>query len=78
VTKRDLTQQLFHHLEQQHRLLNGGMFRALKGIVSCDIDGLFMILSYSLDDGPLPLGILLILILCFHIFILILMLAQFG
>jgi hypothetical protein len=30
----------------------------LKGIVSRDIDGLFTILSYSLDVGPLPLGIL--------------------
>jgi hypothetical protein len=39
---------------------------------------LFMILSYSLDAGPLLLGILFILILCFHILILILMLAQFG
>jgi hypothetical protein len=32
--------------------------RYFKGIVSRDIDGLFMILSYSLDVGPLPLGIL--------------------
>jgi hypothetical protein len=30
----------------------------IKGIVSWDIDGLFMILSYSLDVGHLPLGIL--------------------
>jgi hypothetical protein len=30
----------------------------LKGIVSWDIDGLFMILSYSFDVGPLPLGLL--------------------
>jgi hypothetical protein len=49
--------------------------KSFKGIVSWDIDGLFMILSYSLDVGPLPLGILFILILCFHILIFILMLA---
>jgi hypothetical protein len=41
-----------------------------KGIVSWDIDGLFIILSYSLDVGHLPLGILFFLILCFHIYIL--------
>jgi preprotein translocase subunit SecG len=35
-----------------------------------------MILSYSLDVGHLPLGILFFLILCFHIVILILMLAR--
>jgi hypothetical protein len=35
-----------------------------------------MILSYSLDGRQLPLDILFILILCFHILILILMLAR--
>jgi hypothetical protein len=35
-----------------------------------------MILSYSLDCRQLPLDILFILILCFHILILILMLAR--
>jgi hypothetical protein len=35
-----------------------------------------MILSYSLDVGPLPLDILFYFILCIHILILILMLAR--
>jgi hypothetical protein len=35
-----------------------------------------MILSYSLDGRQLPIDILFILILCFHILILILMLAR--
>jgi hypothetical protein len=48
----------------------------IKGIVSWDIDGIFMILSNSLDGRQLPLDILFILILCFHILILILMLAR--
>jgi hypothetical protein len=38
----------------------------IKGIVSWDFDGLFMILSYSLDVRQVPHDILL-LILCFHI-----------
>jgi hypothetical protein len=48
----------------------------LKGIVSWEIDGIFKILSYSLDGRQLPVDILFILILCFHILILILMLAR--
>jgi hypothetical protein len=35
-----------------------------------------MILSYSLDVGHFPLGLCFFLILCFHILILILMLAR--
>jgi hypothetical protein len=34
------------------------MVKGFKGIVSCDIDGLFTILFYSLDVGVLPLGVL--------------------
>jgi hypothetical protein len=52
------------------------VYETFKGIVSWDIDGIFMILSYSLDGRQLPLDILFILILCFHILILIIMLAR--
>jgi hypothetical protein len=44
-------------------------FFTVKGIVSWDFDGIFMILSYSLDVRQLPLDILFY-ILCFHISIL--------
>jgi hypothetical protein len=55
--------------------INTGI-RTFKGIVSWDIDGLFVIASYSLDVGHLPLGLGFFLILCFHILILILKLAR--
>jgi hypothetical protein len=38
----------------------------LEGIVSCDFDGVFMILSYSLDVRHVPLHILFYFIVCFH------------
>jgi hypothetical protein len=53
----------------EHKMWSGSetSIKTLKGIVSWDIDGLFMILSYSLDVGLFRLGFFF-LILCFHIY----------
>jgi hypothetical protein len=46
------------YLELENGIFLSDFYFKFKGIVSWDIDGLFTILTYSLDVGPLQLGIL--------------------